>query len=142
MTSEVAARSVETGLHKMVELGFDVRKVRSGAGVCPIAPVARNDLQSIGRTNDCILYGARAYFAVRASDDEVRALAERLPASASPDYGRPFAEIFARYDHNFYKVDRLLFSPAEVTLNNLETGLTVRAGRVNAGVLRASLGLE
>jgi methenyltetrahydromethanopterin cyclohydrolase len=138
---QVAARSVETGLHKMLEVGFDVRKVRSGVGVCPIAPVARNDLQGIGWTNDCILYGARAYFAVRASDDEIRALAERLPASASRDYGRPFAEIFASYDHDFYKIDRLLFSPAEVTLNNLESGLVVRAGRVNPGVLRASLGL-
>ncbi|HEU5319271.1 MAG TPA: methenyltetrahydromethanopterin cyclohydrolase, partial [Methylomirabilota bacterium] len=89
---QIAARSVETGLHKMVELGFDVRTVRGGAGVCPLAPVAESDVRAIGWTNDCILYGARAYFAVRASDDEIRALAERLPASASRDYGRPFAE--------------------------------------------------
>ena len=77
---QVAARSVETGLHKMLELGFDVRAVRSGLGVCPLAPVAKNDLRAIGWTNDCILYGTRAYFAVQADDAEVAAMVERLPA--------------------------------------------------------------
>lgn len=135
---QVAARSVETGLHKMIELGFDVRKVLSGCGVCPLAPVARNDLRAIGWTNDCILYGTRAYFTVRATDEELAALVERLPASSSADYGTPFYEIFKRYDNQFYKIDRLLFSPAEVTLNNIATGGVARAGRVNADVLRAS----
>jgi methenyltetrahydromethanopterin cyclohydrolase len=138
---QVAARSVETGLHKMVELGFDVSQVRSGLGVCPLAPVAKNDLRAIGWTNDMILYGTRAYFAVRAADDALAALADRLPASTSADYGAPFYDIFKRFDNQFYKIDRLLFSPAEVTLNNLATGRVFRAGRVNAGVLRASLGL-
>jgi methenyltetrahydromethanopterin cyclohydrolase len=138
---QVAARSVETGLHKMVELDFDVRKVRSGLGVCPLAPVAKNDLRAIGWTNDCILYGTRAYFTLRAEDAELAALVERLPASSSADYGTPFYEIFKRYDHQFYKIDRGLFSPAEVTLNNLTTGRVARAGRLDAGVLRASLGL-
>lgn len=137
---QVAARSVETGLHKMLELGFDVTKVRGGVGVCPLAPVAKNDLRGIGWTNDCILYGARAYFAVRAADEEIAAMIERLPASASPDYGTPFYDIFNRYERDFYKIDRLLFSPADVTINNLATGRVVRAGRVNADVLRASLG--
>jgi methenyltetrahydromethanopterin cyclohydrolase len=138
---QVAARSVETGLHKMVELGFDVRKVRSALGVCPLAPVAKNDLRAIGWTNDCILYGTRAYYTVRTDDDELASLLERLPASSSADYGTPFYDVFKRYDNQFYKIDRLLFSPAEVTLNNLATGRVARAGRLNAGVLRASLGL-
>ena len=138
---QVAARSVETGLHKMLELGFDVTKVRGGVGVCPLAPVAKNDLRGIGWTNDCILYGARAYFAVRAADEEIAAMIERLPASASPDYGTPFYDIFNRYERDFYKIDRLLFSPADVTINNLATGRVVRAGGVNADVLRASLGI-
>jgi methenyltetrahydromethanopterin cyclohydrolase len=138
---QVAARSVETGLHKMVELGFDVHRVRSGLGVCPLAPVARNDLRAIGWTNDCILYGTRAYFTVRADDGELTALVDRLPAASSADYGTPFYEIFKRYDSQFYKIDRMLFSPAEVTLNNLATGRVARAGRLNPEVLRASLGL-
>ena len=141
-TVQVAARAVETGLHKMLELGFDVSKVRSGQGVSPVAPVAADDARAIGWTNDCILYGSRAYFAVRASDEEVERLVEQLPASTSPDYGRPFDELFNRSGRDFYKIDPLLFSPAQVTINNLATGRVFSAGRLNPEVLRASLGLR
>jgi methenyltetrahydromethanopterin cyclohydrolase len=68
-------------------------------------------------------------------------VADRLPASAAEDYGTPFYDIFKRYDGQFYKIDKMLFSPAEVTINNLLTGRVVRRGRVNPEVLRASLGL-
>jgi methenyltetrahydromethanopterin cyclohydrolase len=64
-----------------------------------------------------------------------------VPASASSDYGTPFAEIFRRYDHQFYRIDRLLFSPAEVTINNLTTGRVTRTGRLDPAVLLPSLGL-
>jgi len=138
---QIAARSVETALHKLMELGFDLTKLRSGAGLCPIAPVAKNDLRGIGWTNDCILYAARAYLAVRASDEEIAAVADRLPASSAADYGIPFYDIFKRYDGQFYKIDKMLFSPAEVTINNLLTGRVIRRGRVNVDVLQASLGL-
>jgi methenyltetrahydromethanopterin cyclohydrolase len=139
---QVAARSVETGLHKMLELGFDVRSVRSGAGVCPLAPVAKNDLRAIGWTNDCILYGTRAYFAVHADDAEVAAMVERLPAATSSDYGTPFYEIFKRAGNQFYKIDRMLFSPAEVAVNNLASGRVFRAGRLDPDVLVKSFGVD
>ena len=72
---QVAARSAETGMHKLVELGFDVRSITSASGVCPLAPVAADDLHAIGRTNDAILYGAQVFYTVRA---EERALAELI----------------------------------------------------------------
>src|SRR5437667_335635 len=53
---QIAARVVETGLHKMDVIGFDVTRVGSACGTAPLAPIARNDLRAIGRTNDCILY--------------------------------------------------------------------------------------
>jgi methenyltetrahydromethanopterin cyclohydrolase len=138
---QIAARSVETGLHKMLALGFDPNQVQSATGLAPMAPVARNDLQAIGWTNDCILYGARAWFAVIADEAELAALVAKLPASASSDYGVPFAELFERYGRDFYKIDPLLFSPAQVSINNLGSGRVYTAGRVDAAVLRASLGL-
>ncbi len=54
---QVVARSVETALHKLLELGFDVRQVQSASGSAPLPPVAANDMAGIGRTNDAILYG-------------------------------------------------------------------------------------
>ena len=135
---QIAARILETGLHKMESLGFDVRRVVSGMGTAPIPPVAKNDLRAIGRTNDCILYGGQARYTVRAGDTELAELAAKLPASASSDYGKPFYEIFQRYEGDFYKIDPLLFSPGEVWLTSTETGRTLHAGHLNPDVLAAS----
>ena len=136
---QISARIIETGLHKMETLGFDVSRVVSAMGTAPLPPVAKNDLRAIGRTNDCILYGGQARYTVHAADAELEKLAEQVPASASRDYGTPFYEIFQRYGGDFYKIDPLLFSPAEVWLTSTETGRTFHAGRLNPEVLEASL---
>ena len=136
---QIVARVIETGLHKMDALGFDVTRVVSAMGTAPLAPTAKNDIRAIGRTNDCVLYGGQARYTVRASDDELASLAERLPASASSDYGTPFYDIFKRYDSDFYKIDPMLFSAAEVWLTSATSGRTFHGGRVDADVLRASL---
>ncbi len=136
---QIVARVIETGLHKMDTLGFDVRLVESAFGTAPLAPTAKSDTRAIGRTNDCILYGGQARYTVRASDDELEALAARLPASASADYGTPFYDTFKRYDNDFYKIDPLLFSPAEIWLTSATSGRTFHAGALNPEVLRASL---
>ena len=136
---QIAARVIETGLHKMDTIGFDVNRVVSAFGVAPWPPPARSDARAIGRTNDCILYGGQAHYVVDAGDDQLAALAERLPASASPDFGTPFDDIFARNDHDFYKIDPLLFSPAEVWLMSATSGHTFHRGRLEPDVLRRSL---
>jgi methenyltetrahydromethanopterin cyclohydrolase len=136
---QIAARAAETGLHKLVELGFDVRKVTAVFGLCPLAPVASDDLRAIGRTNDAILYGSQVYFTVLADDEELAALVDRIPSAASRDYGTPFHELFKRYGGDFFQIDRMLFSPAQVEINNLKSGRIFRAGHVNPSLLRASL---
>lgn len=47
-TLQVVARSVETSLHKLHELGFDLNRVTRGVGTAPLAPVAEGDLAAIG----------------------------------------------------------------------------------------------
>jgi methenyltetrahydromethanopterin cyclohydrolase len=136
---QVVARIIETGLHKLDTLGFDVRRVISASGTAPLPPVARGDMRAIGRTNDCVLYGGQARYLIDASNEELATVIERLPASASPDYGTPFYDIFMRYEKDFYRIDPLLFSPGEVWLTSASSGRTFHGGRLNADVLRASL---
>ena len=135
---QLCARVVATGMHKMFKLGFDVRQVLHGYGTCPIAPVVPDEDLASARLNDCVLYGGRVHYTVRADDDELKALIERIPSSASPDYGTPCHDLFVRYG-SFYDVDPLLFCPSEVSMNNLNSGRTFRAGRPNPRVLRTSL---
>ena len=132
---QVAARVVETGLHKMSEVGFDISTVLSGFGSCPLAPVARDDLHAIGRTNDAVLYGGRAWYTLRGDDARIESVIERLPSSASRDYGTSFYELLKRYDGDFYRIDPLLFSPAEVFINNASTGRSFHAGSVNLDLI-------
>lgn len=134
---QVAGRIVETGMHKMFELGFDLDKVIAGYGTCPVAPVAKNDLRAIGRTNDAVLYGGRAWYSVRANDAELEEITPRLPSSSSPDYGTSFYSLFKRYDGDFYKIDPMLFSPAQVMINNLNSGRSFQAGKVDMGPVLA-----
>lgn len=136
---QVAARAAETGMHKLAELGFDVRCVASAYGLSPLAPVAGDDMRAIGRTNDAILYGAKVFYTVRSEDDELMELIGRIPSESSRDYGTPFYDLFRRYNGDFYKIDRLLFSPAQVEINNISTGRVFRAGHLNPNLLRSSL---
>lgn len=129
---QISARVVETGLHKLHELDFDLDAVLSGYGTCPVSPVAKDDLRAIGRTNDAVLYGGSVWYTVDCPDEDVERIIEQVPSGSSSDYGMLFYDLFKRYDGDFYKIDPMLFSPAMVTINNARSGRTFTAGRVNA----------
>jgi methenyltetrahydromethanopterin cyclohydrolase len=135
---QVVARSVETTMHKLLELDFDLKRIVSAWGTAPLPPLAKNDLAAIGRTNDSILYGAEVTLWVRGDDESLDALGPKVPSNASGDYGQPFAEIFERYGRKFYDIDPLLFSPAMVTFQNVDTGRVHRFGTLNPSVLQRS----
>jgi methenyltetrahydromethanopterin cyclohydrolase len=135
---QVVARSIETALHKLYELGFDLTQVRSGFGTAPLPPVAVDEIEAIGRTNDAILYGARVNLWVDATPEQLEELGPKVPSSASVDHGAPFATIFERYQKDFYKIDPMLFSPAQVSFHNLRSGTTHIFGSVEPEVLRRS----
>ncbi|MCA9122777.1 MAG: methenyltetrahydromethanopterin cyclohydrolase [Planctomycetaceae bacterium] len=135
---QVVARSIETALHKLHEVGFDIQRVRSGFGVAPLPPIAADDLVGIGRTNDAVLYGGEVTLWVTGDDDSLREFGPQIPSSASPDHGQPFAAIFDRYERDFYKIDPMLFSPARVVLNNLDTGTAFRFGETDPQVIHES----
>jgi methenyltetrahydromethanopterin cyclohydrolase len=136
---QIAARVVETALHKLHELEFDVRRVVAGYGSCPLPPVAGDDMEAIGRTNDAVLYGGQVHLTVEADDDDaLRDLVERLPASASSDYGEPFGKVLKGANFDFYAIDPLLFSPAQIRLTSVGSGRSFEAGRVNLEVLERS----
>jgi methenyltetrahydromethanopterin cyclohydrolase len=135
---QIVARSIETGLHKLAELKFDLTRIVAAHGTAPLPPVAANDLAAIGRTNDAILYGARMILAVTGDDPSLESIGPQVPSSSSRDYGEPFAAIFARYNNDFYAVDPHLFSPAEIVFQNIETGKMHTFGEINPEVLTRS----
>ena len=134
---QVVARSVETALHKLHQLKFDVHQVVSSFGVAPLPPIAKEELAAIGRTNDAILYGGRVTLWVNCDDALIDEIGPKVPSNSSKDHGELFADLFARYG-DFYKIDPLLFSPAEVTFVNLRTGRARTFGTTDAALLKKS----
>ncbi len=139
---QVVARSVETCLHKLHELGFDLGQVLSAQGVAPIPPSTPDFALGIGRTNDAILYGGAVCLWVDAPDEQIESLGAKLPSSASDDFGRPFAETFKQCNYDFYKIDPGLFSPAEVTLINQRTGRSWRFGALRGDLVAESFATQ
>jgi methenyltetrahydromethanopterin cyclohydrolase len=128
-------------MHKLHELGFDLSTVKNAVGSAPLPPIAGDDLTALGWTNDSILYGASVNLWVETDDEAIEKIGEQVPSSGSSDFGEPFLNIFNRYDKDFYKIDKLLFSPAHVVINNLRTGRTFCYGSVRNDILKSSFGL-
>ncbi|MFK7794209.1 MAG: methenyltetrahydromethanopterin cyclohydrolase [Gammaproteobacteria bacterium] len=137
---QVVARVLETALHKAHELKFPLDRIVDGAGSAPLCPPIPDFVQAMGRTNDSILFAGRVQLFVSGSDDDAKALANDLPSNTSKDYGKPFAKVFADAKYDFYKIDQMLFSPAQVSVTAMETGNTYFGGEVNLDLLKESFG--
>ncbi len=136
--TQVVARVLEVALHKTHELGFALDKIVDGAGSAPLCPPSPDFLTAMGRTNDAIIFSGQVQLYAAADDADCEELAKQLPSSTSSDFGRPFAEIFKQYDYDFYKIDKLLFSPARVLVTSLNSGRTHCGGTLHSTLLDAS----
>lgn len=135
---QVAGRCVETAVYKLNELGFDTRKIIAAAGTAPIPPV-RGPKLAMGVTNDATIYHGQINLTVNAP--EIVDYLEKIPSCASNGYGKPFNDIFKEADYDFFKIDKSLFSPAEVVINEVSSGNVYRVGKVDADVTLKSFGL-
>ncbi|MEN6434885.1 MAG: methenyltetrahydromethanopterin cyclohydrolase [Anaerolineaceae bacterium] len=136
---QIAARSLETGLHKLHQLGFDLSLVRSSMGRCPISAPTGDDFTALGRTNDMVFFASQVWMAVaKTSDAQLAELATKIPSCSSPAYGKPFIEILKQAG-DFYAIDPGLFAPAEVTLTNIETGHVFHGGGMDGDRLQQVL---
>ena len=137
-TVQIAARVLEVAIHKAHALHFPLENILDGTGTTPIAPPVPDFVKAMGRTNDAIIYGGRIHLFVKGPDTDAKRLADNLPSSACAIYGKPFAEIFAAVNGDFYKIDPMLFSPAQVIVSNVETGNSFRAGELAPEIVDAS----
>jgi methenyltetrahydromethanopterin cyclohydrolase len=136
---QVIARSLETALHKLHELHFDLRRIRRGSGRAPLAPVPRkDDLVAIGRTNDAILYGGHVVLELTGDDASLADIGPQMVSRASADFGTPFCTLFERAGRDFYALDPALFAPALVDLVNIDTGRHHRFGGIASEIVERS----
>ncbi|MFX0047604.1 MAG: methenyltetrahydromethanopterin cyclohydrolase [Candidatus Hermodarchaeota archaeon] len=142
---QVAARIVETGLHKLHEIKFPLEVIKDGFGIATVAPIAKDDLGAMGRTNDSINAAGMTYYTIdveKEKQDEIFDLLKKAPANTSSSYGKPFLETFKAANYDFYAIDPGLFAPALYTVTNIKTGKSVTVGEINHKLLKESYDLK
>ena len=150
-STQVSGRIVETGLHKLEKLELDPLSVISAWGYAPIIPLHPKSGEAMGRTNDAILYGGTANYIVEHDDDVLlENIVKQAPSSSSKMMQEAkelakknprFLDIFKEAGFDFYNIDPNIFAPAIVSINNLKTGKTFKAGNLDVPVMKESLGL-
>lgn len=142
---QVAARIVETGIHKLHEIHFPLDVLKDGFGTTTIAPIAKDDLGAMGRTNDSISAAGMTYYTIdveKDKQDELFDLLKKAPANTSSSYGKPFIETFKAANYDFYAIDPGLFAPAIYTITNIQTGKSITVGEINHNLLKESYKLN
>jgi methenyltetrahydromethanopterin cyclohydrolase len=149
--TQVSGRIVETGLHKLERLGIDPLIVKHAWGYAPIVPVHPSSGESMGRTNDAILYGGVTSYTVDMEDEQkLEELVKQAPSSSSKmlqeakrlaQKNPRFLDIFKEAGFDFYKIDPNVFAPAVVSVTNRKTGRTFKSGSLDIDVMKTSLGL-
>lgn len=143
-TLQVVARSLETALHKLDTLGFDLGRVLRGHARAPLPPVPlpADDLEAIGRTNDCILYGGEVVLEIAGDEPSVAEIGPLAVSGASPAHGEPFRTLFEKAGGDFYAIDPALFAPAMLEFRFCDGGRSLRFGGFARDVLTRSLGVD
>jgi methenyltetrahydromethanopterin cyclohydrolase len=137
--TQIAGRSVETAIHKLMDLGMDVSTITSAVGSCPIAPLSPKSDLMMGRTNDMLIYGSDVYLHVDYENEkELKEFIQKACSQNSASYGGLFYDIVKKAKGDFYKIDPALFAPARLTINNSQTGSIFTEGKINIEMLKKS----
>ena len=110
-----------------------------GMATAPLPPPAPGFVAAMGRTNDAIIYGGRVQLLrLRTRRRPRRGWPISCRASSQRTTAEPFADIFAAVKGDFYAIDRMLFSPAKVTVTALESGESFEGGHIDTAILSRS----
>ena len=136
---QICSRTVEASIWRIQRKGFDISKVISGTGTCPIPPPVWDEVRAMDRVNTALLYGVTVRYLVDSTDKEIEDVIELLPFSASRRYGEKFIDLFEEGKRDFYIVDKDVHTVARYEITNLASGKTFKAGVIREDLLKDSL---
>lgn len=137
---QVSARIIEQMCHKMYEKNFDVRQIVRARGRAPVAPYVKDELKSMGRINDALIYGSEVECWVDSTDEQIATTIQQLVGlSSSPCYGELFEDVFVRSGKDFFNVHHDVHSLAKIQIHNINTGRVFFAGEIHFDALQRSL---
>ncbi len=107
-------------------------------GTCPIAPPIKDELLAMDRVNTALLYGVTVRYVVDSSDDEILAVINTAPFSASRRFGERFIDIFEEGHRDFYVVDKDIHTVAKYEIMNYNTGNMFTGGILREDMIKES----
>ena len=136
---QVSARIIEQSCHKMMRNGFSAEQIVMCRGRAPIAPIVKDELKTMGRINDALIYGSEAEFWVDAKDEDIETVIHKMVGvTSSPNYGELFVDVFDKAGRNFFNVEVDVHSIAKCQFHNVNTGRSFHAGAINYELLERS----
>lgn len=141
---QISGRSIETAIHKLHKIGFNIQSIISASGIAPISSLfTNNDDRMLGRTNDMLIYGADVLLHVNCkNDEEITTHIDNAVSRSSSEYGNLFYELVKKANGNFYNIDPNIFSPAKLTINNLITGNIITSGIINVDKIKETIRIK
>ncbi|MBD3157958.1 MAG: methenyltetrahydromethanopterin cyclohydrolase [Candidatus Lokiarchaeota archaeon] len=138
---QIAARIVEIGIYRLYKLGLKPQQIRGGFGVAPFPTQIDDDVSAMGASNDCLVYGGRVHFFIAPREiDILEEIVQKACSSYSKSYGKSFSELYKGAENIFYNMDQQLFSPARISIMDIEAENIYRAGKINVKLVRKALG--
>lgn len=135
---QVCSRTVEASVWRLYRKGFDIGKIISGMGTCPIAPPVKDELIAMDRVNTALLYGVTVRYVVDCSDEEIEAVVDIAPFNASKRFGERFIDIFEEGKRDFYIVDKDIHTVARYEFVNYATGNSFAGGVIREDMMKES----
>lgn len=133
---QVCSRTIETSIWGLHVKGFDIKKVISGMGSCPIAPPVKDEFRAMVRVNVAVMYGGTVRYVVDCTDSEIEAVIDTLPTSSARRYGYPFVKFFEEGGRDIFQTDKDTHGVAVFEIMNYATGSVFKAGEIREEFLK------
>lgn len=130
---QITGRTVEDSMVKVHTIGYDPNKVKYATGIAPLPPLGSSEIHP----DDMLSYGSLAHLYIKPDgDDDLSEITKRLPSQTSTDYGKHFSELIEEHD-GLRGIDTELFAPAEIYVNDMESGKMYKSGKIDGSFLKS-----
>ncbi|HBY57208.1 MAG TPA: methenyltetrahydromethanopterin cyclohydrolase [Candidatus Atribacteria bacterium] len=127
----VIARTLETSIWRLHELGFEVNNIISAWGKAPLPPISKDEYTAMVRANTYIYYGGTAGFIVNCKDEDIEKIIEDITLSpkTTKQYGIPFSKLLEEAGGNIFNMTEFCHNVTKVNFYNSYTGKSFVYGK-------------
>lgn len=138
----VAARTLETSIWRLHQLGLDINSIISAWGKAPVPPVTQDEYTAMVRVNTYTYYGGEVGFLLECRDADIAKILPDITLSprTTAQYGIPFGKLLQDAGGDIFHMTEFVHSVTKVNFYNRTTGNTFQWGAIDYQMLLDCLG--